>query len=409
MKDVLAMILAGGRGTRMQMLCEGRPKPALPIAARFRVIDFSLNNCVRSAIQDIAVALDYGRDTLRDYLCTGVGWGARYGASLRILEPRSGSYLGTADAVYQNITHLDEKSAELVLVLAADHIYQMDYRKMVAFHERKGADVTIGVIPVPIAEAHRFGIVTTDAQGRMIDFVEKSQVAKGNLASMGIYVFNREFLIERLREDAADPFSPHDFGLAVIPKILDQSQVLAYEFDGYWRDIGTIEAYYEANMELINESLCLSPDHNCPVLTRCAGFFSGEIPGNEINSVVSPGCLIRGHVEHSILSPGVEVAEHAVVRGSIIMANTTIGRYSTVDRAILDEEVRVGDFCRIGTESGPVAANRDIAVVGRGAVIPSYTEIGAGRPPSSSPGWRASSVVGSLSHRLSPGAVLSNK
>ena len=411
MKNVSAMILAGGRGTRMEMLCEGRPKPALPFAARFRVIDFSLSNCVHSGIQDIAVLLDYGRDALRDYLCNGAQWGGRYRANLQILEPRSGAYVGTADAVYQNILHFDEQAAELVLVLAADHIYQMDYRKMVAFHECKGADVTIGVVSVPIAEAHRFGIATTNAEGRMIDFVEKPKVPKGNLASMGIYVFNREVLSERLREDAADPSSPHDFGLAVIPKILGRNQVFAYEFEGYWRDIGTVEAYYEANMGLISESPSLNLDHNCPVLTKYAGFLSGEVlrVGNQINSIISPGCLIKGHVEHSILSPGVEVEEHAVVRNSIIMANTTIGRYSMVDRSILDEEITVGEFCRIGSEGSPITGNRDITVVGRGAVIPSHTQIGPRWLPSPSLGYPASSVVASLSARLQPGAVLSSK
>jgi glucose-1-phosphate adenylyltransferase len=395
MKTVLAVILAGGRGTRMEILCQGRPKPALPFAARYQVIDFSLSNCVHSGISDIAVLLDYGRDALRNYLYNGDWWGAGYGTNLQILEPRSGSYEGTADAVYQNLLHLGEHAAELILVLAADHIYQMDYRKMIAFHEQRGADVTVGVIPIPIEQAYRFGIVTTNIEGRIIDFVEKPDTPKGDLASMGIYVFNREVLSGRLMEDAADLSSPHDFGYAVIPKMLSQDKVFAYEFDGYWRDIGTVEAYYEANMDLINEPPSLNLDHNWPVLTNYAGSLPAGVcqEGNLENSIVSRGCIVKGQVEHSILSLGVEVEEHAVVRDSIIMSNTTIGRYSVVDHSILDEEVEVGEFCHIGSLGSLIRGERSITVVGRGAVIPSYTEMGPNCGPLPSLGYRAASAA----------------
>ena len=378
MKTVLAIILAGGRGTRMGLLCQGRPKPILPFAARFRIIDFTLSNCVHSGIHDIAILLDYGRDALRDYLCKGSRWGAECGASLQILEPRSGSYEGTADAVYQNVLHFNEKAAELVLVLAADHVYRMDYGKMIAFHEEKGADVTVGVVPVPIEQAYRFGIVTTNANGRIIDFIEKPKVPEGNLASMGIYVFNKNVLIERLIEDAADPLSPHDFGYAVIPKMLSQDKVFAYEFDGYWRDIGTVEAYYEANMELIIEPPCLNFEHSWPILSKDDSLPPAMVSGAASlrNSLVSRGCIVRGQVKNSILSSGVNVAEHAVVKNSVLMSNTTIGRYSLVDRCILDEGVTVGEFCHIGSEGGPKAINWGITTVGRGVAIPSYTVIG---------------------------------
>ncbi len=378
MKTVLAIILAGGRGTRMGLLCQGRPKPILPFAAGFRIIDFTLSNCVHSGIHDIAILLDYGRDALRDYLCKGGRWGAECGASLQILEPRSGSYEGTADAVYQNVLHFDEKAAELVLVLAADHVYRMDYGKMIAFHEEKGADVTVGVVPVPIEQAYRFGIATTNSNGRIIDFIEKPKVSDGNLASMGIYIFNKNVLMERLIEDAADLLSSHDFGYAVIPKMLGQDRVFAYEFDGYWRDIGTVEAYYGANMELIIEPPCLNFEHSWPILTKDDSLPPAMVSGAASlwNSLISRGCVVRGQVERSILSPGVEVEEYALVKDSIIMANTTIGKHSIVNHCILDEEVTVGSSCHIGSKWDTQASNCGITVVSRGVAIPSYAVIG---------------------------------
>ncbi|OGO06193.1 MAG: hypothetical protein A2Y60_04560 [Chloroflexi bacterium RBG_13_54_9] len=396
MKNVLAMILAGGRGTRMEMLCQGRPKPALPFAAQCRVVDFSLSNCVHSGIRDIGVLLDYGRIALRNYLCNGARWGAEYEANLQILEPRSGSYEGTADAVYQNTLHFGRQKGELVLVLAADHVYKMDYRKMIAFHEQRGADVTVGVVSVPIEEARRFGIAITNAEGRIIDFVEKPKVPKSNLASMGIYVFNAEVLSERLRQDAADPSSAHDFGYAVLPKMVGRDKVFAYEFNGYWRDIGTVEAYYEASMELIDEPPSLNLDHDWPILSKYTDFLPAELwwGDNLRNSIISSGCLIKGQVEHSILSPGVEVEEHAVVRNSIIMGDTTIGRHSIVDHCILDEDVTVGEFCHIGGFGGnPITGKPDILVIRRGVVIPAHTEIGPNYRLLPDSGCHTSSIV----------------
>ncbi len=378
MEDVLAMVLAGGRGTRMGTLCQGRPKPALAFAAGFRIIDFTLSNCVHSGIHDVAVLLDFGRAALRDYLCKGVGWGAGRSANLQILEPRSGSYRGTADAVYQNVSHFDGRAAGLVLVLAADHVYKMDYRKMIAFHERRGADVTVGVVPVSVEQAHRFGIVTTDDDSRIVDFVEKPGIPKGNLASMGIYIFTENVLLERLMEDAADPLSSHDFGYAVIPAVLGKDRVFAYEFDGYWRDIGTVEAYYEASMELIVEPPCLRFEDSWPILTKESNLPPAVVSGDASlkNSIVSPGCIVQGQVEHSILSPGVVVAKEAVVKNSIVMSNSSVGTHSAIERCILDEEVTVGSFCHIGSESGPQTRDGGITVVGRGAAIPSYTILG---------------------------------
>ncbi len=224
MPKVLAMILTGGRGKRMDILCQERPKPALPFAGRFRVIDFSLSNCIHSQINSIALLADYQRSYMANYLRR---WNSVNVPDVRlhILEPVTGAYRGTADAVYQNLGYLRRYRADRALVLAGDHIYKMDYRKILAFHEQVKADVTVGVVQVPIEQADRFGTVTVDAEGRIVDFVEKSGTPRSDLVSMGIYVFNTEVLAERLIEDAAQPNSPHDFGYAVIPDMVKRDRV----------------------------------------------------------------------------------------------------------------------------------------------------------------------------------------
>ena len=380
MKKTVAMILAGGRGKRMDILCYGRSKPVLPFAGRWRVIDFSLSNCIHSGISNMAALIDYQQQYTAEYLkewCM-VNTG---GNGLHILEPKSGSYKGTSDAVYQNLDYLRGCDPDAVLVLAGDHVYKMDYRKMLAFHQQMEADVTVGVITVPIQQAHRFGIVTTDAQGRIIDFVEKPHSPTSNLASMGIYVFKTEVLAEHLLEDSAQPASPHDFGYALIPRMVKWNKVFAYKFDGYWRDIGTIETYYEANMELIRPQPSLSLNSGWPIFTGENVLPLPELSdtGSVKQSIVSPGCAIRGSVENSILSPGVVVEEQAVVRNSIIMANTVIGRHSVVDRCILDEGVNVGKFCYVGFGAGHILSFSDITVLGRDTIVPPGTAVGRNR------------------------------
>ena len=378
MQKVLAMILAGGQGKRMDILCHERPKPVLPFAGGFRVIDFSLSNCIHSQINNIAFLADYQRSWMTNYLrhwnsvnVTNVG--------LHILEPAAGSYKGTADAVYQNLCYVQKYGAERVLVLAGDHIYKMDYRKMLAFHEQVKADVTVGVVQVPIEQADRFGTVTVDAEGRIVDFVEKSSTPRSNLVSMGIYVFNVDVLEKRLIEDSAQPNSPHDFGYAVIPHMVRRDRVYAFKFDGYWQDIGTVEAYYRANMELIREKPPFSLDGGWPILTE------NQIPllrvsqqGSVRNSIICSGSVIKGRVENSILSPGVRVEEQAVVKNSIVMANVFVGYHSMVDHCILDEEVNIGKSCYIGFRSGLLPGDSDITVLGKGVTVPPYTAVGCG-------------------------------
>ena len=294
---------------------------------------------------------------------------------LDVLEPKNGSYRGTADAVYQNLGYLHKHNIETVIVLAGDHIYKLDYRKMLAFHQMVGADVTVAVTPVFMKQARNFGTVRLGAENRITDFIEKSPVARSNLASMGIYVFNLKFLEERLIADAGDALSRHDFGYSLLPGMVKNDRAFAYKFDGYWQDIGTIQSYYDANMELIRERPGFSLDGASPVLTAerhlaasCIGRGSSIV-----NSLVSPGCVVKGRIRNSILSPQVWVDEGAVVRNSVIMGNTYIGRGSVVDGCILDEGVHIGEYCRLGLGEGAVAAFRDITVLGKGVVIPSHT------------------------------------
>ena len=377
MQNVLAMILAGGHGKRMDILCHERPKPILPFAGGFRVIDFSLSNCIHSQIDRVAVLADHQRSHIANYLRR---WNLinASGRSFHILEPTTDFYKGTADAVYQNLEHVQRNRADRVLVLAGDHIYKMDYRRMLAFHDRVKADVTVGVARVPIEQARRFGTVTTDASGRITDFVEKSGTPLSDLVSMGIYVFNTEALAKRLIEDAALPNSPHDFGYAVIPDMVKRDRVCAFKFEDYWQDIGTIEAYYRTNMELILERPSFSLDGGWPVLTENNRLSPPVIPeqGSVRNSIVCPGCVVKGHVENSVLSPGVCVEERAEIRDSVLMANVTVGYHSVVDHCILDEEVNVGKSCYIGFKAGKFSSKSDITVLGKRVNVPPNTAIG---------------------------------
>lgn len=378
MNSVKAMILAGGKGKRMDVLCQVRPKPALPFAGRFRVIDFTLSNCIHSGVGDIAVLTDYQRSNMANYLKR---WRSANDVVERfdVLDPKTGSYSGTADAVYQNLSILQKPAADRVLILAGDHVYSMDYRQMLAFHEQTGADVTVGVVTVPFEQVGRFGTVTLDDDGRIVDFIEKSATSPSNLASMGIYVFNKDILVERLNADAAEPDSPHDFGYAILPSMVKQDRVFAYRFDGYWQDIGTIEAYYEANMQLIQKQpSTLHLDGDWTVLTESTKpvEVKSSPQGNIENSLISPGCVIKGRVENSILSPGVFVEEEAIIRNSILMPNVFVGYHSMVDSCILDEGVNIGKNCYIGSGNGqlnPAACT----VLGQGITVPSYTAIGS--------------------------------
>jgi len=402
MGKTVALILAGGQGKRMDVLCHVRPKPALPFAGRFKVIDFTLSNCVYSGINDLAILTDYQRSYMAKYLRQ---WGlANATRTFHILEPKTGSYKGTADAVYQNLPYLNKLSAQNVLILAGDHIYKMDYREMLAFHDQAKADVTVGVIRVLIEEAHRFGTVSVGDGGEILEFVEKSRNPRSNLASMGIYVFNRDVLAERLKEDASRPDSPHDFGYAILPGMVGRDKINAYEFTDYWQDIGTPQAYYAANMELVCARPSFSLNHTRTVLTQRLNLPPPNISQQNIvvNSLLSPGCVIKGRVENSILSPGVWVDEQAEVRNSVLMPNVFVGYHSVVDTCIIDEGVNIGNLCYLGFGKSLLSGDFDVTVLGKGVTVPSHTAIG--RNCTVFPHADASSFRGNL---VAAGSILS--
>ena len=378
MNKMIAAILAGGKGTRMDIFCQVRPKPTLPFAGKYRFIDFSLSNCVHSQINDIALLVDYQRSHLANYLTQWQTENARK-SNIPILEPENnGSYCGTANAIYQKLDYFLQQSANRVLIMPSDQAYKMDYRKMLAFHEKSKADITVGVVPVPIEEAHRFGTLTVGKDGNVIEYVEKPDVPRSNLVSMGIYIVNKDVLAKRLIEDAAESSSLHDFGYSIIPGMVGQDHVYAYRYDGFWRDIGTIAAYYETSMELTGTKPPFILEGNWPILT-CENdepvkkFAYGSIQ----NSIIGPGCIIKGRVENSILSPGVQVDEQAVVKNSIVMSNTSIGLHSIVDSCIADEEVNIGKFCYVGfgnDRHDPA----EYTLLGKGVSISSHTAIARG-------------------------------
>lgn len=372
MKNTLTMILAGGRGRRMEPLCLERPKPLLSFGGGCRVIDFTLSNCINSGIGSGAIIVDYQKQLVGDYIQRWSG-ANNHRSTLDILEPRKSAYKGTADATYQNVDYLRKHGLETVLLLAGDHIYRMDYRKMLAFHKEMGADVTIGTTSLPTEEARRFGIVTMDHSKRVRSFVEKPENPHSKVASMGIYVFNTELLIKYLIEDSRDTHSIHDFGHVIIPRMVNNEKVFAYNFKGYWKDIGTIETYYNANMDMIRKR----EFGQWPIYTADNFFkLSATNPRSGIkHRIISDGCVIKGKVENSVVSPGVVVEENAEVHDSIIMAGSILHSHSIVNHCILDENVSVEEHCYIGPRPDSLLGTKEITVIGKGAIIPPYSLI----------------------------------
>jgi glucose-1-phosphate adenylyltransferase len=398
MSKVLAVILSGGQGERLSLLSEKRAKPAVPFAGKYRIIDFALSNCVNSGIFDVAVMTQYRPHSLNDHIGIGKPWDLdRQKGGIQLLQPYLGRresdwYQGTADAVYQNISFLMETRCDHVLILAGDHIYRMDYGPMIAFHQQRNADITLGAVVVPIEEGHRFGILETGAEGRVASFEEKPAKPRGTLGSMGIYVFNRDTLIRVLIEDArpagaSGSRSQHDFGRNIIPAMLAQGQrVYAYPFAGYWQDVGTVQSYWEAHMELLADRPAFDLyDPSWVIHTRSEERPPAHVRSGAqiVRSTISHGCIIKGRVEHSVLSPGVVVEEGAVVRDSIILFDSIIGAGSLVDRAILDKEVVVGKNCQIGygddltpNKLEPSRLNTGITLVGKRAHLPDNLKVG---------------------------------
>jgi glucose-1-phosphate adenylyltransferase len=390
---VVAMILAGGEGSRLSVLSEKRAKPSVPFAGKFRIIDFPLSNCVNSGIFDVAVLTQYRPHSLNDHIGIGKPWDLdRARGGVRLLQPYQGRsdqswYRGTSDAIYQNLNFVRERRADLVLILSGDHIYKMDYSTIVDTHLRNHADLTVGVMEVPLEETDRFGIMTTDEQDKIVEFTEKPKARdKGNLASMGIYVFNADALAQRLSEGSDD--RPRiDFGKNVIPAMVAEDRVYAHRFSGYWVDVGTIQSYWETSMQLLDPSLDFDLfDQSWVIRTR-----SEERPPAKIGpqarvsqSIVCNGCSIRGTVERSVLSPGVYVSPGAIVRDSVVMNDTWIGPGAILDRVIIDKQVVVGAGARVGfgddltvpNAKQPDKLTTGVSVVGKSAHIPPAISVG---------------------------------
>jgi len=367
------MLLAGGRGSRLKSLTEQVAKPAVTFGGKYRIIDFPLTNCVHSGIDTVGIMTQYQPLLLHDYIGKGQHWDLDLlHGGVSILPPHSkpGStawYSGTANAVYQNQNFIEAFSPEYVLILAADHVYKMDYHAMLDYHKSVNADCTIAVIEVPMKDASRFGVLNTSDDDKVVEFEEKPEKPKSNLASMGIYIFNWHALKAYLYEDEKDPESSHDFGKDVLPAMLkDGLRLFAYRFDGYWKDVGTEESLWQANMDLLDDlHLGFKGWH---ILSKTAGRPPHYIAptGSIKNTLITEGCEIYGTVENSILSVGVVVEEGALVRDSVIMENAHIGKNAVVDYTILDENVIVGDGIAVGE---PREQGGKLHVYSRGTVF----------------------------------------
>jgi glucose-1-phosphate adenylyltransferase len=381
MKDVLTVILAGGRGSRLEPLTRDRAKPAVPFGGQYRIIDFTLSNCINSNLRRVLVMTQYKARSLDRHIRQGWSFlSPELGESIEVLPPQQRIaehwYGGTADAIYQNIYSIEKEERPYTLVLAGDHIYKMDYSDMIRTHIERNADLTIGCIPIPLSECRHFGIMEIDADFRVCGFDEKpaqTHSMPGDLehclGSMGIYVFNSRSMFELLLDDAADPKSQHDFGKNIIPSIINTHRVFAHPFqdrnrkkEPYWRDVGTLDAFYQANMDLVEITPVLNLyDQEWPIRTFQAQFpppkfvFHSDGPpgmarrGEAIESMVSPGCIISGgHVRRSILSPNVRVNSYAIVENSILFEGVNIGRHCHIRRAIIDKDVQIPAGTHIG-------------------------------------------------------------
>lgn len=384
-KECVAMLLAGGQGSRLYALTTTTAKPAVSFGGKYRIIDFTLSNCINSGIDTVGVLTQYQPLVLNEYIGNGLPWDLdRSFGGVKILPPYQGKhgadwYRGTANAIYQNLAFIDRYDADYVLVLSGDHIYKMDYAKMLDYHKRMGADCTIAVIDVPLEEASRFGIMSTNADNSIYKFSEKPKNPDSTKASMGIYIFNRKKLADYLTVDAEDPASANDFGKNIIPAMLAQGErMYAYPFEGYWKDVGTISSLWEANMDLLGEPPALNlNDENWRVFSRHEADAPQYVADSALisNSSITEGCEIYGEVRHSVLGTGVRVLPGAKVTDSVIMSETVIGEGATVAYSIIDSGVTVGANAKIGSpDAGPSA----ITVVGAGVEVPENGTVAAG-------------------------------
>lgn len=359
-KECIAMLLAGGQGSRLYDLTKQIAKPAVSFGGKYKIIDFPLSNCINSGIDTVGVLTQYQPFILNDYVCNGAPWDLdRMRGGLSVLPPYQGNktsdwYKGTANAIYQNINFIRRYDPDYVIILSGDHIYRMDYKKMLEQHKATGAVCTVATITVPMDEASRFGICNTNKDGSIYEFEEKPKKPKNNQASMGIYIFNTATLIEYLETDEADESSSNDFGKNIIPNLLNNGEKLfAYRFEGYWKDVGTISSLWEANMDLIGDEPVLNlNDRNFKIYSKNNARppqFVGPAASVE-NSLISEGCKIYGTVINSVLSGGVIIEEGAVVKDSVIMEDVVIKRNAGVYSSIIDSNAVVEENAVAGTE-----------------------------------------------------------
>lgn len=381
-KECVAMLLAGGQGSRLYALTNKIAKPAVTFGGKYRIIDFPLSNCVNSGIDTVGVMTQYQPLILNEYIGNGEPWDLdRAYGGVHILSPyqaKTGSewFKGTANAIYQNISFIKRYNPQYVLILSGDHIYKMDYSKMIERHKKTDAACTIAAIKVPIKEASRFGVLNVDADGVIYEFEEKPKHPKSDLASMGIYVFSADKLYKYLEEDESDKSSSKDFGKDVLPKMLAAGEkMVSYTFDGYWKDVGTINSLFESNMDLLGDSPNFDlSDASWRIRSRspiAPPHYIAE-SGRVVNSIVASGCEIEGTVENSILSNDVIIKKGAVVKNSVIFSESIIDENATVDYSIIDEKVKVSRDAKIGSgrydELKIAVLGRDITV-SEGAIV----------------------------------------
>ena len=380
-QECVAMLLAGGQGSRLYALTRKIAKPAVPYGGKYRIIDFPLSNCVNSGIETVGVLTQYQPLELNDYIGSGQPWDLdRMNAGVHVLPPYQRNqgadwYKGTANAIYQNIDFIQRYNPEYVLVLSGDHIYKMDYSDMLAAHKKNNADCTIAVLDVPLEEASRFGILNTNPDGSIYEFDEKPAVPKSTLASMGIYIFTWEKLRKYLIADEADPASSNDFGKNVLPTMLNSGErMFAYRFEGYWKDVGTIDSLWEANMDLLDPKVPLDlADPTWKIYSRNPGMPPQYVSATaEVqNSSITEGCVIHGKVESSVIFAGVTIEEGAEIVQSILMPGTVVRKGAKVQYAILAENVEIGEGAVVGEAPEQIddLSRWGVAVVASGITV----------------------------------------
>lgn len=381
-----AVIMAGGEGSRLSVLTAKRTKPAVPFAGKYRIIDFTLSNCVNSNIYDVMVLVQYRPHSLIEHIGAGGPWDLNrdFSGGIRMYTPykaRYGSdwYLGTADAVQQNFAFIKQSKPDTVLILSGDHIYSMDYDPLITFHRDLGADMTMATIHVPLNQASRFGIVGVENDYRVTSFVEKPKVPPTNLANMGVYLFNLDTLDQYLWEDHQNPVSSHDFGKDLLPRLVAEGKkVYAYPYSGYWVDVGTVESYWRAHMDLLESEPPLRlNDRSWVIHTRTEERPPVRIAAGAIvnDSMVSDGCILEAgaRVERSVLSPGVIVRSNSIVRESILLTDVVVNPHAIIERSILDKRVIVGEKAIVGS-----VMSEKIVLAGKSSQIPPLAEINPG-------------------------------